>query len=120
MSRFSSQITQYQTNNRGKVPTTQAQWNTFITSYMKAANDTFEDPDGTAYKISETGTSLTSGTTKKITQFNSSVSGKNLDHTIYIVHKAHCEGETAAYSSGERNLAFLYQLEGAGVYCGTN
>ena len=152
MSRFSSQIAQYQSNNRGKVPDSDDDWGTqgengdnatgFIANYMRASGDVFEDPDGFAYKITDHGdldsnykgggdsktmslSNLTATTTYdedgNVTGITSStVSGSSLDHTIHVLHKAHCEGEGAAYSSGSRNLAFLYQLEGTGVYCGTN
>ena len=145
LSRFSSQIAQYQSNNRGKVPSGGDEWIDFIKNYMKASGDTFEDPDGVEYGVTDHG-SIPSGSTvgytinkypktssevatsgesdgsegNKSNGSESNVSGSNLDHVIHVIHNAHCEGETAKYSSGSRNLAFLYQLEGTGVYCGTN
>ena len=82
MARFASQVTQYQTNNRGKVPNTalakgvwvttssnadvteipgvntqdKGDWSTFLNNYMWAANDDFTDPNGTAYAIQDHGT----------------------------------------------------------------
>lgn len=84
MARFASQVTQYQTNNRGRVPNTSlaslgsvwvttsdnadvteipgvsttdsGDWTTFLNSYMWAANDDFTDPNGTAYAVQDHGT----------------------------------------------------------------
>ena len=119
MSRFSSQITQFQSNNRGKIPGEAGvlSWANFITQYMRAANDTFEDPDGTAY-TPRVETSPTAGRTVTLTGYTTG----RPDHIIHIYRNAHCgDGEgTVTFSSGTRNLAFLYVLEGNGVYCGTN
>ena len=115
LSRFSSQITQYQSNNRGRVPT---DWGAFISDYMQAANDTFEDPDGTAYNPSPQ-----SGPAKgKTATLPTDASLGQPDHNIYIYPNAHCGSneKEVEYSGGSRNLAFLYILEGNGVYCGTN
>ncbi|MDO5481235.1 MAG: type II secretion system protein [Candidatus Saccharibacteria bacterium] len=108
MSRLSSQITQYQANNRGKVPDTAALWTSFIDNYMKAGGDTFEDPDGTGYTIEDKGDVPNTGAAVTVT---------SMDHKIYIYHKAKCEGETVQPSTGTRQLAIRYKLEGAGTYC---
>ena len=119
MSRFSSQITQFQSNNRGKTPgeSGSMSWTDFVAKYMKAANDTFEDPDGEAYVPTPVKTLSTSDKADTKTNDNAQP-----DHKIYIYRSAHCseaEGKVE-YSGGQRNLAFLYFLEGNGIYCGTN
>ncbi|MDO5481236.1 MAG: type II secretion system protein [Candidatus Saccharibacteria bacterium] len=127
MSRLSSQITQYQANNRGQTPkndtttynatgtkydrTTVAanckSWCSFINNYMLAGGDTFDDPDGTAYTITDHG---------DITG-NVAVTVTSMDHSIHIYHKAKCAGETVEPATGTRQLAIRYKLEGAGTYC---
>ncbi|MBR0403345.1 type II secretion system protein [Candidatus Saccharibacteria bacterium] len=74
MSRFMTQLTQYQSNNRGAIPgskkgtvitkykddgTTDAQastdaknWAKLYTGYLLAGGDTFEDPSGAPYQLS--------------------------------------------------------------------
>ena len=59
MGRFSSQLTQYQSNNGDKVPgenktTTsdiKSDWDNFLNNYLKAGGDGFADPNGEDYKI---------------------------------------------------------------------
>lgn len=74
MSRFMTQLTQYQSNNRGAIPgakkgtvvtkykddgTTEAtassdatNWGKLYTGYLLAGGDTFEDPSGAPYQLS--------------------------------------------------------------------
>ena len=103
----------------------------FLKRYMNAGDgsattNTFQDPDGKYYGIyifpfdnkgtgsADTG-NLKAGTTS---------SGKNgwlynkndMDHNIYIVTSAVCDGE-AAVNATARHYAVLYRLEGSGVYC---
>lgn len=132
LSRFSSQIAQYQSNNRGQVPqggnlaantaniaANRTGWSGFVRDYMRASGDTFDDPDGVSYGVTDHG-AVANGQTRNMSNANANTNGRNLDHVIHVYRNAHCEGETVAFSSGARNLAYLYQLEGAGVYCGTN
>lgn len=122
LSGFSTQITNYQSNNRGKVPTTDADWVNFLSGYMKqlpAGNvaDTegtgeFIDPDGINYVVDDKGNLGGTVTYTLPTEF---------DHTIYVYHKAKCDGETVTAATGStRELAFVYKLEGGGVFCGSN
>ena len=105
MARFSSQIAQYQTNNRGKVPNTElknlgtacitksdhadvttlpdtsvstsnsCQWSTFLDNYMWAANDDFTDPGGTAYAV------MDHGLITDANKYNNGVTGVSRDAT---------------------------------------
>ena len=57
MSRVASQLQQYQSNNRGAIPTTTAELTSFMTNYLRtgatgstsSGNDEFLDPDGEEY-----------------------------------------------------------------------
>ena len=113
LARFASQISQYSANNRGKVPTGQAEWESFSRDYMnvdkKTENEvTFVDPDGKYYEIKYAG------------EVGNYKSAPTFDHIIYVYSSATCDGEKPVASTGARKVAFIYKLEGAGVYCGNN
>lgn len=115
MARFSSQLSQYQANNNGNVPsTTTTAWNTFLTNYLKAGGDSFADPSGNDYAV--TGFLECTGDgdcTQK------STSSDKLG-SIYVYSNATCDGEDPKYTQGDRKIAFTIKLEGAGIYCGHN
>ena len=54
MARFSSQLSQYQANNNGAVPTaTKAGYDDFIANYLRAASDSFVDPSGVKRRLDQ-------------------------------------------------------------------
>lgn len=133
LGRVQDQIVQYQTNNKGKLPTATGAGtklnpldgdlslptcgsNTpaacFIRNYMNsvhASENEFVDPDGWSYGISfET---LGNGEERVQNEF---------DHMIYVYEHARCDGEKAIYSNGSRDFAIVYRLEGNGTYCSQN
>lgn len=117
MARFLSQINQYQANNSGNVPDDYAD---FITKYLEAGGDTFNDPStGETYTIASKITDC-SGTDKVKCAFdkNAEISGTMGEINIYT--NAKCEGESAVYEQGKRKIAIRIKLEGAGTYCGNN
>lgn len=130
LARFLTQITNYQTNNRGKLPGTGitdngqiiAAYNKFVDNYLKAGGDTFTDPDGEDYVIASVCPSFnasTSDTTPDACKDITSQSGGAIfDHKIHIYQNAKCDGEAVAQGTGTRNLAIQYKLEGGGIYCG--
>ena len=126
MSRFMSQVSQYQANNSGKIPAA-GQIATFLTKYLSIAqrangqivnnpadNDEFVDPDGIGY-----GLQITAGAAGAIP-----AAVRNLQAPDYIIHMytgvACGDNETLVANAGSRNYAIVYRLEGAGVYCGDN
>ena len=60
LARFQTAITNYQSNNRGKLPGTSANqestakdaYNDFIDNYLRVNGDSFNDPDGQPYSLS--------------------------------------------------------------------
>jgi len=56
LTRLNTSLTSYQSNNNGKLPSTVADWNGFVTGYVRTAGDTFVDPSGTDYIVSTTAT----------------------------------------------------------------
>lgn len=131
LARVSTQLTQYQTNNSGRLPgngtCTIAAGNTlikdipnsagckFIRNYMNsstASEDSeseFVDPSGDPYNLT-------------IVAFKSmgTLSNNFNDKRVYIVTGARCEDEEVVSSNGSRDYAVRYKLEGNGVYCQDN
>ncbi len=122
MSRFMSQLAQYQANNNGATPKgtdeTAAQYKTaytnFITNYLRVGGDAFSDPNGKAYAIDE----VTICTSSKCEQ--KSVAADTASGYINVYTNATCNGEAPKYDAGARKIAITYKLEGAGIYCNHN
>lgn len=122
MARFLSQLSQYQANNSGKVPTDYRK--DFIAPYLvlgtyedgtyKNMKDTFNDPStGEVYNINTTPKPCGSGT--GCPSPDSTEMGE-----ITVYKNATCDGEKAIYVQGDRKIAITLKLEGAGTYCGHN
>ena len=142
MSRVDTSLIQYQTNNQdtgnGDLPAASS-WTApavgsadegtfgqtgcgnenyacqFVQRYMNSGTDsttnTFKDPDGQYYSLNiQSASTWDNGESRNIAPAG------NMDHTIYIVTSAKCNGEQAQKDS-PRHFAVLYRLEGAGVYC---
>lgn len=143
LSMMMTQITQYQANNRNKLPndkaetvtvgndskaveTTDSGWAKFYNAYLLAQNDTFEDPNGNSYtiKAASCGTTTTNGDCIDAVQRQKTLftgnEGEAQNYQISIVYNATCDGEKAVYNSGSRKIAILYKLEGGGTYCSNN
>lgn len=132
MSRLSTAINQYQTNNNGKLPAdgnleaadedlTIPDCNAsnkdgakcLIANYMNSVNaveNEFVDPDGWRYGVKIIGYGAVD-TTKPASSF---------DHVVYIIKGAGCDGESVAKSNNSRDYAIMYKLEGSGTYCHDN
>lgn len=117
LGRLETAITQFQTNNNGRIPGGTAAGSTFpadfITQYLVGKGgdpeEEFADPSLGAYKIvlkpnSEASNTLEYG-----------------DATIYYYVQAKCEEDGKAVpSTGNRDYAIRYKLEGSGTYCQDN
>lgn len=104
LSNFMASITQYQTNNRGSVPTTAGALSGFVSSYLTGMPEGFKDPKtGSNYKVALSSTGPTA-------IGNISYNFKNI-----------CSGETmTATGASDRSVAAIIKLEGAGSYCQDN
>lgn len=120
LSRAITAVQNYQTNNKGNIPNFDA---TFISNYLKAGGDSFQDPTGTAYVFYNKASGGTAGIGAcGVTSGNCSVQAPSSFNAGYIVavKNATCNGEKAVYSSGNNRFAILMKLEGAGVACYSN
>lgn len=102
-----SQVTNYQTDNRGQVPgTSSTALNSFQNTYFDA--ETFVDPTDGEYDITTGGDDADPKTpdTGRIYYYTNRICGEG--------GKAEDEG------AGARNVAVRISLEGGGVYCQNN
>lgn len=122
--RLESAITNFQTNNNGKLPGTGSYTGServescasgapdacrVVNVYLNGVNsdeNSFIDPDGTPYTLNITNDADTAN------QASSS-----FDHTVYLLIRGRCDGETATANGNPRDYAVLYKLEGSGTYC---
>ena len=89
----------------------------------------FQDPDGTYYGMQivdfaagtsgastqgDDGDEVTNG--GKFVDGEFIYSGSEMDHVVYLVTGARCDGEKVIGDT-KRHFAILYRLEGAGTYC---
>lgn len=110
LSRAITAISNYQSNNRGMLPTN---WGTgsggFISNYLTVNGDTFTDPSGTDYSIlagnSAPAVPTTFDSTKPI---------------IYATTGATCNGENVTTGLGANKIALQMKLEGGGIACENN
>ncbi len=104
LSRITSQIEQYRTNNRGKIPAEAASGNkklpdTFVSGYL---NSEFKDPS-------------TDDPYNPVSNFTQLASGTAGDY-VYLTG-AKCNDEDPPTSGGSRDYAVAMKLEGSGVFC---
>ena len=142
LARLQTAITNYQSNNRGKLPgagstdPTQLKnkYNEFIENYLRVNGDTFDDPDGQPYYVGgvcvdfnkKSGNCDNSDELDQTFGEGDNMGSETIDNTqtnvhyIYVFQNATCDGETITASTGTRKVAFLYKMEGGGWYCGNN
>jgi len=102
LSRFQSQLTNYATNNRGKIPRNANELDAFVDGYLKAGEGEFNDPStGTAYDP----------------KYGRQQPGEG---QIYYQNGSKCSGETMVASNNARQAAMIIKLEGSGYFCTTN
>lgn len=104
VSKVLSQLQQYQTNNRGKIPANHTEANgTFLSQYLKGGTTSteFVEPK--------------SGTPYVFTNANPN------NHQMQYVVNQKCDGENlGGAGGGNRAVAVRVKLEGAGYYCQDN
>ena len=111
LARISQALTQYGTNNNGKMPwqINNMTGTKFIEQYITKGGDEFNDPNGGPYTIS-----WSSGTGSPTNNLS------NGEYEVKIYYDAKCDGEGVTNNKGLRNYAITYNLEGSGIYCEDN
>lgn len=112
MARFMSQLTQYQSNNNGNIP---SDYDKFIANYLRVGGDAFEDPSSGEGYTTVTKVCGENG----VTCSNETLTG-DPDGVIHVWVKGECSGEEVINNGGKRKVAIQLKLEGAGVYCANN
>ena len=111
LSRLTSALTSYTSNNRGSLPDPTStfvvgDWTSFESHYLTSSGDKFTDPSGTDYTFKE-------GPADSTAKFDAS------SPNIYVTNGAVCNGESTQ-AGAVRNVAFQMVLEGNGVACQNN
>lgn len=105
-SRVMSQISAYQSNSQGAVPTSQAQIDAFKNGYMTSNGQQFNDPTtGNSYNLQYRGTNYAAPTN---------------EGDMYYYTTATCSGGGASPGSGGRSIAVVVKVEQGGTYCVNN
>ncbi len=135
LSRLQGAITNYASNNRGKVPNlsmtaaagTTSKGQSFIDNYLKIGDDEFIDPAGaTQDQIDDKGgeenvTYVFQECTNEESGTCISGSWNDNKNVIYYRAGAVCgDTENTWKTSNSRKMAVLMKLEGGGVYCLSN
>jgi prepilin-type N-terminal cleavage/methylation domain-containing protein len=128
LSGMMTQVTQYQANNRNKLPgdgdtsKRQAAWEEFLTNYMRVDGDTFEDPNGNPYTVKVVDCAATNTECEKAAQrYDKTFDGTDgQNYEVLVVYGSSCDGEKTVKSSGARKISIVYKLEGGGTYCSNN
>lgn len=102
--RMISQLTQYQTDNRGQLPNSTSQLNTFVSQYLRTeSGEQFSDPNEGNYTVT-----LASSSTEPN-------KGQITYHAQYI-----CGDGGSLQAAGSRKVAVRVKLEGGPIFCQNN
>jgi prepilin-type N-terminal cleavage/methylation domain-containing protein len=117
LSRAITAVTSYASNNRGSLPTFDAN---FITSYLTpTASDSFIDPAG-ANSSNTTATTYTFTVANGNTPLSGSFSSATTQNIIYYTTNYTCGVGGAFVKAGSRKVALSMYLEGGGIDCINN
>ena len=111
---FVTKLKDYMTNNnRGALP---SDWNAFKTQFLPS---NFTDPDGGAYTLSVK--KCRSDSNIDYACVADATSGINdaggINHILYVVTGAVCDGDSPKSSANPRRVAVLYKMERSNPYC---
>ncbi len=106
-SRFISQLSNYQSNQQGGIPSGTG-WGTFVSNYLTVGGQKFEDPQTGSYTLNVvTAAPLTPTTT---------VGTLN----VYPGYKCDADATNGPSAASNRDVAIIMPLEQGGVYCQNN
>lgn len=109
LSRFMSQLTQYQSNHQGSIPsgTGNGAWDTsFVSAYLTNNGQTFNDP--------QTGSSYT------VNVYTTTTTQPSAAGQLYVYTGYNCSGGSLNSTSKARDVAALIYLEQGGTLCQNN
>ncbi len=122
-----AELKNYQTNNRGALPTgtgtvnynAEASGTTWARFYHNFLGENFRDPNGPQYVLRVVRCDNTNGTqcTTETGLTNLAAAEFPNGYMIYVVIGARCDGATAVGAENPRKVAAAYKLEGGGVVC---
>lgn len=104
LSRAQTAVQNFQSNNRNKLPVTQAEWNSLRSNYLQSGGDTFDDPSRGTYQFALSGEPAFDPETPR----------------IYIAAGKTCEGESLSEDTSSNKVALRLKLEGGGIACVNN
>lgn len=104
LSRAITAVTNYQTNNRNKLPVSPSDWVSLRTNYLQIGGDSFDDPSRGTYVFKVPGQTPTYDTTTA---------------TINVFASQVCNGESLT-PAGAQKVALEMKLEGGGIACVNN
>ena len=108
VSRLQAAVSNYKARNKGRIPDGQAAWNSFFSTDLRTADDTFADPTGDDY-------------VPKLMSNNTAAPAFKDDDpkNMYIYVGARCNGETVQgnVASNARKVVIVKPLEGGGQLC---
>jgi prepilin-type N-terminal cleavage/methylation domain-containing protein len=107
-SRFISQLSNYQSNNQGAVPSGATAWGSFVSSYMTSGGQQFGDPQTGSYTLQVHAAAATNPNTD--------------EGNLNIYQGGVCDSDlTNGVASGNaRQVAIVMPLEQGGLYCQNN
>lgn len=109
LSRFMSQLTQYQSNKQGAIPSGNAganSWGNFVTAYLTNNGQTFNDPQ--------------TGNTYTVTQQANATTLPTAVGQLFVYPGYNCQGGSLNSTSNTRDVAGLMFLEQGGTLCQSN
>lgn len=121
LSRATTAITNYTSNNHGMLPTGPSGWALFETQYLATNGDTFVDPSGPP--SSGQGQTTANPPLYVFQPNNSDLSTTSFtaaQNVIYYAVGDTCGSNGTVTQSSTRKVAFRMVLEGGGVYCQNN
>ena len=126
LSRATTALTSWQSNNRGAIPTLTPTNNfgtqtaagavspstSLVARYLKSGGDEFADPSGKPYTFVISPATLP-------TQADASDNAQTVAR-IFVSTGSVCNGESLTTGQGARKVAFRMVLEGGGILCQSN
>ena len=108
ISRAMTKVNDYQSNNRGDLP---SNWADFKVKYLTVGGDTFTDPSGGDYEFQSP--------VNTVTDLSGSFSTDN-QGKVFINTSTTCGSDGKVVAAGSRKVSLRMYLEGGGIACSSN